>query len=432
MSGPTALEVDAARRRLAHALGVEVDALGPVAAIEDATTIRLLERAVRRHLAQAEAARLTAVVAAARRLPTKLVAAVAQRQFGPELCAAAIGAVDADLAVAIASHLQTDFMVEVTLAADPSSAGHLAAALPPATTTAIARGVIARREDLVAAAFVGPIPPAQVAKVVAGVDDHAAVVRIALYVDDPDLLDPIVADLDEAYLTALIGAVQAEGHWPEGLNLVGHLSPAQQARVGRVAADLDDHALAAVLQAARTHGLWQGLLALARNLDEALVARVAGFPLWADPDVLAELVAVVEDDPSLAGDLAGVVDHVPAATVAALAGLVADTDDLPAVVRIAAAIDEPDRLGAIVDLLADEAVVRLMRTVVAEAMWPEGLALLRRLDPPRRQRLVGLADALDEASHPALAAAWADLDDPDRTALIDGLDDLGPLAGLTE
>lgn len=424
------LELDAARRRLAHALGCSPGDLAALEGIDDPQVLRAVERAVRRHLAAAEASRLTAVVAAARRLPTRLVATVAERQMGPELCAAAIGAVEPDHAVAIAGHLSVPFMVEVTLAADPTAAGHLAAALPRATTVAIAREVIARREHLVAAAFVGPIPPPLVAEVVAGVDDHAAVVRIALYVDDPSLLDPIVAELDDRYLAALLEVVGEEGLWAEGLNLVGHLGADQQARIGRLAAGFDDDTLAAVVETARAQGQWHGLLSLAGNLDVSLVARVAAFPQWAEEAVLEELVAVVDRAPRLAADLAGVVDHVDDATLDTLVRLVADREDLRPVVRIAAAVDDPARLGDIVDRLDDAALARVMGTVVEDGLWAEGLALLRRLAPDRRQRLLDLAGALPESAWPAIRREWAALADEDRAAVVEGLDDPGPLGLL--
>lgn len=421
------LELDAARRRLTHALGCTAGDLEPLGDVEDPQVLLGVERAVRRHLAAAEARRLTAVVAAARRLPIRLVATVAQRQMGPELCAAAIGAVDPDHAVAIAGHLSVPFMVEVTLAADPTVAGHLAADLPRTTTVAIAREVIGRGEHLVAAAFVGPIPPPLVAEVVRGVDDHAAVVRIAQYVDDPSLLDPIVADLDDPHLAALLEAVGEAGLWAEGLNLVGHLGAAQQARIGRLAAGFDDDTLAAVVEAARADGQWHGLLSLAGNLDAGLVARVAAFPQWAEAAVLEELIAVVDRAPWLAADLAGVVDHVDEATLDTLVRLVADREDLRPVVRVAAAVDDPARMRDVVDRLDDPALARVMGTVVEDDMWADGLALLRRLDPARRQRLLGLAGTLPEAAWPTIRRVWAALTEEDRAALVEGLDDPGPL-----
>src|SRR5207248_1022865 len=97
-------------------------------------------------LFEADAAMFRRVGAAAKLIPSGLIASIAQRAFGPLLCARAAGAVETSKALDVLRRLPPEFVAEATIEVDPRRVVDLIAAVPRETVVPVARILGERRE----------------------------------------------------------------------------------------------------------------------------------------------------------------------------------------------------------------------------------------------------------------------------------------------
>lgn len=381
------IELDAELDKLARTLSCSVSDLADWQRVDDPAVVRRVAHATRRRLATSEAKRLRGVVGAAQKLPPKLVAGIAQRHFGPVLCAATLGSVHGGFAVKVSRHLSVPFMVEITEASEPESGAHLASHLPRTVVVSIARQLIERGADVTLAAFADQVDPEIIVDVLRDVPDHAAVVRIARFMEDRTRVDPIVRGLPDDHIEALIDAVSADGLWVEGLDLIGALGPDQHARLGRIAAGLGDDVLNAVVDIAAEHDLWRGLIGLVGHLDRATIARFATVEALTRASTWAALVraavrAEIVDDvlgfvadltPDARRHIATAVEALEAGDRDALVDQVFAGEAWTSVVHLLEDLDPVDRVRVARSLLGD-------RDTRAQADIAEQLLMVERAD----------------------------------------------------
>lgn len=360
-------ELDAELDKLARTLSCTARELTEWDRVDDPAVVRQVANATRRRLAASEAKRLRGVVAAARKLPPRLVASIAEHHFGPVLCAATLASIDGALAAKVSRYMTLPFMVEITKASEPEAAAHLAAQLPRRVVVSIARQLIDRGADVTLAAFADQVAPEIIVDVLRQVPDHAAVVRIARFMDDRTRLDRIVSALPDEHLEAVIDALVADDMWLEGLDLIGALGPEQHARLGRIVVGLRDEVLNAAVDVAAEHDMWLGLIGLVRWLGSDDIARVAGLETLATADRWAALVQtavraeIVSDvlgfvahlTPDARRHVAFAIEHIGASDRSALITVVFARGAWPSVAHLLDDLQPDDRKRLALSLLAD-------------------------------------------------------------------------------
>lgn len=292
MDAPT-VDVDTALTKLARALGVDPADVAFLSHL-DVAALRDLHWKTVDALGEANRRRLQGVVAASRLLPTGLAATIGEKWFGPVLCAQLVGLLEPERGGQYARHLSVPFMADITARTDPRVVGDLVHELELPTMQAIAALLVERDDHLTLSHFVGHLPAAVVAGVLDAIDDHAAVVRIARYVDDLAHLDPIVALLSDARIVELVRAVEAEDLWIDGLHLFGHLGDDQVTRVATTIVRTDEAMIRAAVEAFDRHDLWDAGLGLVEHLDAADLVAFADVLLVVDDDVIRAAVAAID------------------------------------------------------------------------------------------------------------------------------------------
>lgn len=287
------IERSTALAKLARVLEVAPTELALVADLPVAE-LRALRDQVSDHLAEAHRARLATVVAASKLVPTALAATIGERWFGPVLCAHLVGLVEPVRGGQFAKHLSVGFMADITARTDPRVVGELVDHLSLATMQGIALELLARGDHLTLSHFVGHLPAPVVGSILEAIDDDAAVVRIARFVDDLDHLDPVVALLPDDRILRLVAAVADEDLWPEALHLFGALGDEQILRVATTIVRQDATAVAAALEGIDRHDLWDRGLALIEHLHPVDLVTVADVLLVLDDAVVDRTVAAIE------------------------------------------------------------------------------------------------------------------------------------------
>jgi hypothetical protein len=99
-----------------------------------------------------------------------------------------------------------------------------------------------RDEHAATARFIGVMPLEVLADIIDSVDD-GDLLHLAFLAEAPDVLDAIVARLDDDRIVGVIHAADDHGLWDEALTLIDQVSPVQRARLADLAVAEDDDLL---------------------------------------------------------------------------------------------------------------------------------------------------------------------------------------------
>jgi hypothetical protein len=214
-------------------------------------------------------------VALADKIPRGLAAMLAQRAMGPVLGGRASALLSAEMAADLAARLPAEFLADVATNVDLRYVGPLVGGIPTDTMAAAGRVLREREEWIVLSAFVGYVPPEQLAVLLEEFDGEA-LLRAGFVIEDVTRLDSVVALLPDARLDELLAAADEHGLWREAIALVGHLGEEQGARIIAAIERLEparQASLAAVLR--EDSGLRSAAAELIARAPESLRALIA-------------------------------------------------------------------------------------------------------------------------------------------------------------
>lgn len=216
--------------KLARVLDVEPERLAYLARV-DADDLQAFREQITDSLFDAHVAVLQRMALAARLLPAPVLAKIAEKVFGPLLCARIAGLVDVGRGVDVAKRLKPQFLAEVAADLDPRRASAIISRIPLDTVVAVATE-LARREDWITLGrFVGHLPDDTVRRCLAVIGDPG-LLRIAFVLDDKRRVDPVIGLLPEGRLGRIITAAGAdEDLWAPALDLLSHLRETRRAVV---------------------------------------------------------------------------------------------------------------------------------------------------------------------------------------------------------
>lgn len=232
-SVPQDPETRAELTKLAFLFGVDEPELAFLAALPAPALRTFRDRATDALYAQ-DRARLELAAQAAALLPVPVAAKIAQVGFGPMLSAALAGLLEPSRAVGISRRLPIAFLAESSIHLDPRRAPDVVAALPAEIVAQVGRTLAERGLHVIAARFVGYLPPASLAQAVAALDD-ADLLRTAFVLEDKGRLDDLV-ELTRDRWAALIATARREGVWDRALALARGLSTEHRRALADVAA----------------------------------------------------------------------------------------------------------------------------------------------------------------------------------------------------
>lgn len=460
------LETSAEVLKLARLLGVDREEIGfldDVAAEE----LRALRESVTESLFAQSAQSLARVAAAAKLLPSSLVASIAQRSFGPLLCARAASAVDPAKAIDVARRLSADFLADATTELDPRRVARIIAGVPESIVVPVAAELGRRREYVTMGRFLAFVPDDAIAAAMTALDDEA-LLRTAFVLEHKERLDHALGLLPPERLPGVLVAAHEMALWPEALDLLDHLSDARRGPVADAVAEQSEAVIEGLVAAVSAAGIWESLLPVVGMMSDSHRVRLAACAAFHSPQILTEILSAAAAS-DLWADLLPLIDALPVAVrdaavqqvsamaegdVASLVAAVHAADlwgDLLPLVRIMA---EPDRerIAAMAPFHTEETLQAIVLAATGSGMWLELVPLIRALPPAALVRIAVIVSNLDLATleslvGEAMAEADAllpfldllsDMDDDGRrviTGVIDGADrSLGELVvrGLTD
>jgi hypothetical protein len=377
----------------------------------DAAELRILREKATDSLFDTGAATMARLAAAAKLLPSALVATIAERSFGALLCARAAASVDPAKAIDVAKRLSPGFLADATIELDPRRVAAIIAGVPTRLVEPVASELGRRGEHVTMGRFLAFVPDPGIVAAMGALSDEA-MLRTAFVLEHKDRLDHAVGLLPADRLPGVLACASVNDLWPEALDLLDNLSAETRGPIADVVASLDEDLVARLVRAVSEAGIWESLLPVVGTMSDAGRLRIAARPAFHDPAILAEIVeaaaasgeqwadllpliqALPEDVRGRAADLIALQD---AAVVAGLIDAVralALWDTLLPVVRTMGE-ESRGRLAAM-PCFHDDAVLR--EIVIASAgggLWVDLVPLLRVLPGDVVGRVPGVVAALD-------------------------------------
>lgn len=335
---------------------------------------------------ESDADRFQRVAFASKLLPAPLTAVIAQRAFGPLLCARIAGVLDTDHAIALADRMPGEFLADLAVELDPRRCSDIIAGMPPEQIAEVAEILALRGEQVAMGRFVGHMTDEAIEASLLVIDEPT-LLRISYVLEGDDGLERVIGLMSHEHLRKTIRTATEHNLWPEALDLLGRVSEALAGRLGDIAAEEDDSVLAGMVKTAQEDDLWDAVLPVTRAMSERGRARFAVLPSIHEPGILAAIVRAAMLGKSWR-DLLPLVPLLPRqAQMQVWSEVVRIAEELP-VERVRGLAAEA------IDLGVDDMLPDVMSAAEAADVWTPALHLLVALGPDLHRRLAPLAAAL--------------------------------------
>ena len=384
------LEHEAEILKLARFLDVDAEALDMLGEVP-AADIRALRAQVTHYFFASDHHFFKRLVTASRLLPVSLLATVAGKVLGPMLSARVAGQMDVDRGVGIAQRLPTAFLAELCLSLDPDHTQDLIRAMPTQRIRDVACALAEQAEYVTMARFVDIITEDAIRGVLEDLQDDAALLHIAFFVENKARLERILALMPETRLVRIIELAAARNDlWPEALSLMEHVGDGWRGRLGDLAASLDDHVLDSMIRSVVAEDLWSVVLPVVGCMQIESQARFAMHPSMQEPEMLRSALLAADRE----------------RTWHLLLPVVEQMDD-SACAAVARQIDALD----------GEQLLRIADVAASEGQWQALLAIIAAMESQQRAQMIALLGVAPERTLKGLPEAceasrqWALLED---------------------
>lgn len=217
--------------KLARLLGVEGERLAYLEGLAPGE-LRRYRESVADRMFEGDAALLARAAGAARLLPARTAASLAQSALGPLVCARLTGLLDPGHAAEISEHLPTDFVALLAAELDPRRAVAVVTAMESGRVVEVAGAMAANGEYVAMGRFVNFLDDATLAGCCARLDDEE-VLRIAFVSEGKGRLARLADLMGLARVRRMVRNATAMGLDDEARDLWERLSPPTRRRVAR-------------------------------------------------------------------------------------------------------------------------------------------------------------------------------------------------------
>ncbi|MEV6769522.1 hypothetical protein AB0N05_12935 [Nocardia sp. NPDC051030] len=355
-----------------------------------------------------DAKRLKGIAAASKLVPVAISSKMAERAFGPVLCAATASAVDPGRAIDIAKSLPSRFLAECSVQLDPRRTAAIIAAVPPKMVEDVARELLARGDHITMGRFVHVVPEPAL-RAAAPVMSDVDLLRIGFLLEDKSAIDKVLHIVADR-VPGVIRAAYVQNMWAEGIDLLDSIAPHNRAWIGDITAGLGDEVLDALIGAVHELDAWATLLPITSAMSHDSLRLFAERPAVHAQEVLAAVMDTALDGGQWL-NLLPLAAHLPEAQLAFVASRVGDKTDE----RLAELIREADTAG-LWDALIPVALAmteenRRRMTALPIMQEPEVLraVIASTAEHELWSQALPLVDALPDSVKPVLASCIGDL-----------------------
>lgn len=201
--------------KLAHEMHVDESELAFLATTSP-DDIRDLRGIVSHAMFSRHESRVKGLAAVSKKLPAAVTAKITEIAMGPMLSARVAAVMDPADAAKLAGHLKPEFLAELSVHLDPSRVEGIIAKLDSALVVEVGRRLLAEGHLLTLARFTGVVRPETSLEVVDGASG-AEILQLALFIDEPSVVDPILAGLSDETVAEIAAATTEHGEAADAL-----------------------------------------------------------------------------------------------------------------------------------------------------------------------------------------------------------------------
>lgn len=229
-------------------------------------------------------------------VPAALSARIAEMALGPALSARVASVLDGSVAARLAGHLSPEFLAEVSVHLDPTRVGPIVSGLPEYLIVDTGRTLIKAKQHAALGRLVAVVSPEAALKVVDVADGHD-MLQIALYADQPEALDRIVAGLPEDKVIDVLRAAGESGDYDAAVSMLTSLSRESSARLIRNVGVVPAETRAELVESVARHRVWASVVPALPEIEPGVMSDLVNVPVTLDPDVIDQvLLAAYELD----------------------------------------------------------------------------------------------------------------------------------------
>jgi len=215
--------------KLADELGVGEEGLDFLAAASP-EDLRRLRRLITHTRFARHQHRLTRLAGLTRIAPAGLAAKIAEHALGAEVSGRVATLIDPAEAAKLTRHLSPEFLTDVSVALDPERSEAVITSLPQSLVIDVGRRLLKRGEHLTLARFVS-VYDVEVALAVLAEASGDDLLTTAMFAEDHDALDAIVAALADEAIASVIEAAGASGREADAIAMLTFLSERTRGRL---------------------------------------------------------------------------------------------------------------------------------------------------------------------------------------------------------
>ncbi|QFU86594.1 hypothetical protein [Amycolatopsis sp. YIM 10] len=249
----TTLDSRAEVLKLARLLDADDERLSFLARL-DARELRRLRERMTDVLFDANLPMLRRMAAASKLLPGAVTAKIAERVYGPLLCARIAGVMEADRAVDVAKRLTTAFLADVAIELDPRRVSEIIARMPRTRILEIAEELVRREDWITIGRFVGHLPDETVEAAFVVLHD-VALLHTAFVLDDKARVGQVVELLPEDRFDGLAAAAAELDLWVPTFDLLAHIGNGDRELLAGALRRLDKASVARAREKAEEMGV---------------------------------------------------------------------------------------------------------------------------------------------------------------------------------
>lgn len=201
--------------KLAHEMHVDEAELAFLATTSP-DDLRDLREIVSHAMFSRHESRVKGLAAVSKKLPAAVTAKITEIAMGPMLSARVAAVMDPADAAKLAGHLKPEFLAELSVHLDPSRVEGIIAKLDSALVVEVGRRLLAEGHLLTLARFTGVVRPETSLEVVDGASG-AEILQLALFIDEPSVVDPILAGLSDETVAEIAASTAEHGEAADAL-----------------------------------------------------------------------------------------------------------------------------------------------------------------------------------------------------------------------
>ena len=288
------LETAAEVIKLERLLGLEGDDFGFLSTVP-AEELRALRERVTDTIFDSGGHALARLGAAAKLVPSPLVATICESSLGPLLSARAAATCEPVKAIDVAKRMSAEFLCDTTIELDPRKVAAIISGVPVELVEPVARELGAREEYVTMGRFLAFVPDEAISAAMAALSDEA-LLRTAFVLEHKERLDDAIGLLEPGRMPGVLRCAADEGLWPEALDLIDNISDERRASIAEDIAGLGAEVISGLVAAVSAADIWETLVPVVGAMSDDSLATIAPVLTGLDPVHLRELLEAAPAD----------------------------------------------------------------------------------------------------------------------------------------